>query len=162
MNDVDLRSMFQIFRGHCRKCTNEFALPIRQETVATGEGINIGKCVTRVYRSLLHANIDLFCVVDSKDQFTALTSQLRSFDRSIRCDNSVIRFEFEARIIAITLRISSNLNLADIELKFVTPQMPAVSQMISTRVLLVNIDNIESVISKLFSYMIHICSRKRE
>lgn len=70
------------------------------ETIAAGVGMDIGKTLALIYRTLLNMEIDLVCVVDSRDLFTAFTTHRQFIDRSISGDINVIHFAFKVRNIA--------------------------------------------------------------
>lgn len=95
IDDLALRSIFHVISWSSHKAHRPVRSLGAAETIAAGEGIDIGKTLAQVYQKLLHMEIDLVCAVDSKDLFTAHTTQRHSIDPSICGEISVVRFEFE-------------------------------------------------------------------
>lgn len=114
------------------------------EIMAADEGVDIGKILTRVYKTLLQVAINLIVVVDLKDLYTALTTQRQSIDCSIRGDVGVIGFEFDIENITKIVWIPGKLNPADVGKKFDSPLIPGVSQLLSTGLFPFSVNEIKS------------------
>lgn len=147
LDDLRAGSIFHAISWASHKAHRPVRSTGAAEIMAAGEGVDIGKILTQVYKTLLHAAINLIVVVDSKDLYTTLTTQRQSIDRSIRGDVGVIRFEFEVKNITEVMWIPGKLNPADVGTKFDSPLIPAVSQLLSTGLLPFSVDEAESCAS---------------
>lgn len=83
------------------------------EILVTIEGIDEVKMTADAYRELLKMEINTQICVDSKDVFTASSTQRNYIDRSMRSDVACISFEFQVVTIHQITRGPGKLNLTD-------------------------------------------------
>lgn len=65
---------------------------VEAELLDSGEGIDEGKLLVKVYRTFLDVDVDHLVFLYSKDLFTTLYICRNYIDKSIRADVSVIRY----------------------------------------------------------------------
>lgn len=116
------------------------------EILAASETNDTGKSIC-AYRKLYDIDTNLVTALDSKDLYKLLTTQQQSIGQSIRGDVSVIRYEFETRIVHEVFLIPEKLNLANCGINNDTSLTSAVNQMLQTGRLPFDFNNAESRLS---------------
>lgn len=86
IDDLHVGSIFHVISWYSNKAHRPVRSICTAETIAAGEGINVGKTIPQIYSLLLCLQVDLVIVADSKDLYTTLTTRRKSVDRSIRGD----------------------------------------------------------------------------
>lgn len=132
IDNLDSGSIFHVISWSSHKAHRPVRSTGAAETIAAGEGVEIGKVIDQVYNLLLMMKIDFIVAVHSKDLNTTLTTQRQSIDRSIRVDVGVIRYKSEVRNISQIVWIPGKLNPADVGTKFDSSLTPSVARMLST------------------------------
>jgi len=127
IGDLKRGSVFHTLSWSSRKSTRPVKSIASAETLAVGEGIDEGKLLRKAMERLLHTDVDLSIVLDSKDLFETLSTCRNATDRSIRADVNVIRFEFETRAVSKMIWTPGKTNLADPLTKPTSPLCQALS-----------------------------------
>lgn len=115
--------------------------------MAAEEAIDVGKSFEHCYRTLRDLPMNLIISVDSKDLYSALSTQRLSTDKAMRGEIGIIRYEFEIGAISEHIWIPGKLNTVETRTKFDSTLVPAVHDLLQTGRFLFDFDTTESCIS---------------
>lgn len=124
-------SMFHLISWASHKSRRPVRSTPAAEILAASDAVDKLIVLSTAIETILGINIELWALVDSKDLYSALTTQRKSIDRSVRGDVSCIRFKFETESDVMGW-IPGNCNPADIGTKLSSPLTDAVVLMLAT------------------------------